>query len=90
MKAILTKYHGPTNTRGSRITATDGDGNRVSIPYPHHESDNDKHAAAVRALMEKMRWDGQLVGGWTPGGTAWVFLCPSSPRITVDPVKEDR
>ena len=33
MKVITTRYHGPTNTRGSRIAATDEDGNRVSLTY---------------------------------------------------------
>lgn len=27
MKAIVTKYYGPTNSKGSRISADDGDGN---------------------------------------------------------------
>lgn len=34
MKAITTKYHGPTDKRGARISATDGDGNRASVAYP--------------------------------------------------------
>lgn len=59
MKAIVTKYHGPTNTRGSRITASDEDGNRVSIPYPYELSGEDVHRKAAEALCEKMNWGGR-------------------------------
>ena len=34
-KAITTKYHPATDTRGSRVSAKDMDGNRVSISYPY-------------------------------------------------------
>lgn len=30
MKAIRTKYIGPSNTRGSRILASDGENHRIS------------------------------------------------------------
>lgn len=35
MKAITTTFHGPTNTRGSRIVASDQDGNRVTVSKVH-------------------------------------------------------
>ena len=35
MKAIITKYIGPTDTRGSRIKASDEDGNSITIGYDH-------------------------------------------------------
>jgi hypothetical protein len=78
-KAIVTKYHGPSNTKGSRISASDGDGNRITIGY--HDADNTdlNHARAALALCEKMGWDKperkqHIVGGWIKGGEyAWVF-----------------
>lgn len=63
MKTIVTKYHGPTNTRGSRITADDGDGNRVSTPYACELDSSENHAEACRQLCEKMGWGGRLQGG---------------------------
>ncbi len=54
MKAISTKYHGASNVRGSRIIASDGDGNRVSIAYPHELSGADVHAEAALALCRKI------------------------------------
>lgn len=73
MKAITTKYHGATNTRGARISATDGDGNRVSIPYPHELSGAAVHAEAALALCAKMGWEGDLIAGGTKDGYVFVF-----------------
>lgn len=52
---VFTKYHGPSNVRGSRISAhaPGWDLPRVYVPYPHHKSGMDCHAEAVRALMKK-------------------------------------
>ncbi len=73
MKAITTKYHGPSNVRGSRITANDGDGNRITVPYDYALSGIDLHAKAAIALCRKMKWDGKLIGGATKDGYAFVF-----------------
>ena len=73
MKAIETTYHGPTDTRGSRITATDGDGNRVSISYPHELSGEACHRHAARKLCAKLNWKGKLVGGATRRGYVFVW-----------------
>ena len=74
MKAIETRYHGPTNTRGSRISARDLDGNRCSIPYDHAESGERGHAKAALALCKKMGWDGELIAGATKHGYVFVFV----------------
>lgn len=74
MKAIVTKYHGPTDTRGSRIVATDSDGNRASIPYPHELSGEACHKKAADALCAKMGWSGELIGGGLKNGYVFVFV----------------
>lgn len=56
MKAILTKYVGPSNTRGGRIIASDSDNNRVTISYPHELSSEQAHRKAAEALCKKMNW----------------------------------
>lgn len=71
MKAILTKYHGPTNTRGSRISASDGDGNRVTVPYDR--AARYPHDAAALALCAKLGWGGTLIRGSVAGGNVYVF-----------------
>lgn len=49
MKAIRTRYHGPTNTRGARMSATDCDGNTVRMPLDYSHDDNERHAAPRKA-----------------------------------------
>lgn len=79
MKAILTKYHGPTRSKPARISATDGDGNRVTIsadddghvPATRHEN---SHKRAARAFCKKLDWHGELVMGSVPGGYVFVFV----------------
>jgi hypothetical protein len=72
-QAIATKYHGPTDTRGSRISAKAQAG-RVSVPYDHALPVRTNHEAAARALAEKLGWVGKLVGGGNPEGTGDVFV----------------
>jgi hypothetical protein len=77
MKAITTKYHGPTDTRGSRIAATDEDGNRITISYPYELSGEAVHRAAADALCAKMNWTGRLTGASLKRGYVFVFASTS-------------
>ena len=73
MKAIFTKYHGPTNYKGSRISASDEDGNKTTISYPYELSGEAVHRKAADALCVKMGWTGNLVGGSHRKGYVFVF-----------------
>jgi hypothetical protein len=82
MQAIITKYFGPTNSRGSRIKATAAAGS-ITISYPYDLSGQACHRAAADALVKKMGWDdphyGGLLGGQLPNGDyAFVFNSPLS------------
>jgi hypothetical protein len=80
MKAIVTKYHGPTNARGGRISATAEGGNRITLPYPHEIGGIDeRHRAAAVALCDKMKWGDadKLVQGLLPDGKSRVFVWPA-------------
>ena len=76
MQAIITKYFGPTNSRGSRIKATCAAGS-VTISYPYELSGQACHRAAAEALVQKMGWNdahyGGLLGGQLPSGD-YVFV----------------
>jgi hypothetical protein len=77
MQAIITKYFGPTNSRGSRIKATCAAGS-VTISYPYELSGQACHRAAADALVQMMGWNdahyGGLLGGQLPSGDyAFVF-----------------
>lgn len=71
MKAITTKYHGPTNLRGSRVSAFDGD-NRIFVSFDY--ASHDPHRDAALALCRKLNWTGKLISGGTKEGNVFVFL----------------
>jgi hypothetical protein len=65
MQAIITKYIGPTNTKGARIKATASAGS-VTIGYPHELERDERHALAAKKLCEKFGWEWNHVGGELP------------------------
>ena len=73
MLAITSKYHGPTDTRGSKVRATGFRGS-VTVPYDSALDSEANHRAAVVALCAKLGWDADRFfgGGMTDGRWAWV------------------
>jgi len=69
MQAIRTRYHGPTNVRGSRIIAKCGGG---SVPYNHALNLDGNHAAAAQLLLQRMGWPGVYHGGQFEHDYFWV------------------
>lgn len=52
--AIITKYVGPTDTKGSRISARFlVGGGKVFIPFPYELNSEERHRAAASALIQK-------------------------------------
>ena len=72
-KAIETKYLGPTNYRGSRIKAYEPDGQSVTISYDYGLNDHDLHKKAAQALLDKMNWPYEIIGGHTRRGMVWIL-----------------
>lgn len=72
MKAIQTRYHGPTDRSGARIRANAGK-NSATIPYPYELSGEACHAQAALALCAKLEWKGDLIGGGLEDGSC-VFV----------------
>lgn len=81
MHAIITKFHGPTNTRGSRVSASAA-GRRVYVAYDHSYASYDNHGRAVEALCQDRQWPvGEVnehghfrwTGGEIPNGYAFVY-----------------
>lgn len=83
MQTIETKYHGPTDTRGSRLSATaSGCRKRVWVSYDYALNSEGNHMAAAQKLMEVLDWTGQYVGGHTQTGMVFVDADPDfSPII---------
>jgi hypothetical protein len=74
MKAICTKYHGPTDTKGSRYSASDEDGNKVTLSANYSLDVVGNHERAAQALMDKMGWKNQLLGGGWGSKMYWVMV----------------
>lgn len=74
MKCIRTRYMGPTNSKGTRIVADDGDGNSVYLARDTARAVEEDMFAAAVALTNKMKWRGELRGGWHKQAMYWVFL----------------
>lgn len=68
MKAIVTKYLGPTNSRGSRIKASAEGVKSITISYDHALNIDDLYRKAAQALADKYQWKGKLVAGQLPDG----------------------
>jgi len=72
LQAIRTVYHGPTNHRGSRITATASGGAKLTLPKDHSLDTDAAHRAAAEALAAKLGWPGDLIQGSL--GDSYVFV----------------
>lgn len=81
MKAISVKYQPATNFRPSRLTASDLDGNNITVPYDDSTTSvMDAYAIAAMALCKKMGWTGTLAGGELKNSFVFVFV-PTSGDI---------
>ena len=79
-QAIRTRYHGPTETLGARISASYA-GGRIYVScedgrmIPDRTGSQNHHIAA-QALAEKLGWTNwatDLRGGWFGGDCYWVI-----------------
>jgi hypothetical protein len=61
MQAIITKYIGPTNSRGARIKAECERG-KIFFSYPYELSGDACHRAAVDALTDKFAKEDRKAG----------------------------
>lgn len=81
MRAIETKYHGATDTKGERYSASCNDLPRVYVGRDYELDEEENHRRAARRLLTKVGWSKLgLVGGNTKAGMAWVF-CAGSDTI---------
>ena len=75
MKAILTKYIGPTDTKPSRVKASAAGVKSIITSFGLYDGTEEAHNAAAQMLADKYGWTGQLVSGGLPDGTvAHCFL----------------
>ena len=70
MQAIITKYIGPTNSRGARIKAECERG-KIFFSYPYELSGDACHRAAVDALTDKFAKEDAKRNGTPKDRSAW-------------------
>ena len=73
--AVRARFLGPTNYRGSRIKVTRMDARTgdktMFVPWDHALNIGENYAAAIRAYLDMMGWEGTwVVGGGTDGYVA--------------------
>jgi hypothetical protein len=73
-QAIVTKFIGPTNFRGSRIKAK-AFAKSVTIPYDHALNIEDNHMVAAETLATKLGWYGTWYAGGMPEGSGNCYVC---------------
>lgn len=72
-RIIETKYLYYTDRRGPRIKARSMDVS-ITIPDPAYSDDLDNHKAAADALIKKLDWKFEHIGGGhTPKGYAFLY-----------------
>jgi hypothetical protein len=82
-QSIQTRYIGPTNTRGSRVSATSASGHRIILEWDDALNTDDNHKAAAAALAHKLDWTGRWHAGATSNGC--VFVLADGDMIGVAP-----
>ena len=87
MQAIRTRYHGPTNTRGSRITATCEAGS-LTMPFDYSLNDEGNHRKAVELLMKRLQWVAVYQGGEFGGDYYWVAKSAWTPETRSTDISE--
>jgi len=83
MKAITTKYAGPTNSRGSRIIVK-----AEGCPSRQYGCDDElnveeNHIQAAKAYRNLMGWSGEMLGGGLPDSTGYCF-CFAKSHVKVE------
>jgi len=78
LQAIVTRYHGPTNYKGSRVSAR-ADAGRIILPWDYALNVDENHAAAAHALADRLGWKEAigypaLAGGALPGNAGYCFV----------------
>lgn len=82
-QAIITKFMGPTNSRGARVKAT-ADAGSITVGWDYALNIEGNHTAAAKALAMKLGWAGHWHGGGLPGsGYAFVLASDAGSLFAV-------
>ncbi len=98
MLAIETKFHGPTDHKGSRVTAsvcegtsTFGSRRRLTVGWDHALNSENNHHRAILSLIHKLGWIAKSgYGPWIVGGTehGYVAVCDCGQYTRLIPTED--
>lgn len=74
MQAVVTRYVGPTNTRGSRVSVR-CDAARMLVPWQCDLGSEENHATAILRMLLRLDWCGNWVLGGLPDNCGCVAVC---------------
>lgn len=74
MQSIITKYLGPGNVRGSRISVKATGGVRRSYHVDNAMSVDANHIAAAQRFARELGWSGEWIGGAYDDKGAQIFV----------------
>ncbi len=77
-QAIITKYLGPTNVRGSRVKAV-AEAGSITLSWDHALNSDENHALAAQTLADKYKWKGRWFMGGFNGGYAFIQTADGIP-----------
>lgn len=75
--SIITKFIGPTNTRGSRVKASTASGLTMTLGWDHAlDSDENHQRAAIALATRHWQWLGMasVISAWTKTGAVHLFI----------------
>lgn len=72
--AIITRYHGPTETRGARITASSYNRTRITVSWDDALDVEGNHDYAAQALAKRRGWKGRVSRASHPDGTGNIYI----------------
>jgi len=85
MQTIMTKYLGPTDTKGPRVKAMTSSGHRGStytVGWDDSLNIEGNHADAAQKLLDKLGWQGMWRMGSTDRGYVFVnAIDHNSPKL---------
>ena len=67
VRVLITRYHGPTNTRGPRVSARVPSGRRVTLGWDYASSIEENHDRVATKLAAILGWDPPTMAGNLPG-----------------------
>jgi hypothetical protein len=86
-QAIVTKYIGPTNSKGARVKAT-AEAGSITLSWDHALNAGDNHRTAAEALAKKFHWPYErLIGGGMPNNSGYCFVMFDRDGFATGPIE---